>query len=60
MTEYIIIVGLVGLLLSVAVSRYKTQIEVTILGNENSITKNVDNQIDAQGQNKGGNKKPNH
>jgi hypothetical protein len=59
MTEYIIIVGLVGLLLSIAVQRYKTQIEVTIIGNENSLTNHVDNQIDAQANNSSG-KKPKH
>jgi hypothetical protein len=58
MTEYIIIVGLIGIVLSVAVQRFKNQIEVTIIGNEGQggmtgdITKNVDNQIDAQGKSK--------
>ena len=52
MTEYVILVGLIGILLVGAVEHYKTQIEVTIVGNEGAGTglsggmaKNVSNPI---------------
>lgn len=45
MTEYTILVGLIGILLVSVVERYKTQIEVTIIGTAEA-TGGVANNID--------------
>jgi hypothetical protein len=66
MTEYIIAVGLIAILLTVVVERFKNQIYVTIVGNENSpgMTGAVNNDITSQiggngaGAGGGGGKKP--
>lgn len=56
LTEYIIIVGLVGILLVMAVRTFGRQIDVTIQGSRNSLGNNVTNNIPAgPGGNIGGN-----
>ncbi|MCO5168577.1 MAG: hypothetical protein M9894_19735 [Planctomycetes bacterium] len=40
MTEYVVIVGLIGLCLVVAVTRYATQVEVTIIGSSEEFDRN--------------------